>query len=121
MGVIYKISNKINGKCYIGMTTKAKPLKRWHQHIHALLIGKGNRYLQLDFNLYGRNNFKFEIILECPNEDLPQNEIKLIKENNSLVPNGSEAARQTGFCKATIQNGLKTPNKLRCGYYWREG
>jgi group I intron endonuclease len=33
----------------------------------------------------------------------------------------SEAARQTGFCKATIQNGLKTPNQLRCGYYWREG
>jgi len=29
---IYQIKNKLNGKCYIGQTTK-KPEERWKKHI----------------------------------------------------------------------------------------
>ena len=35
MGVIYKITNKINGKVYIGLTTV--PLKeRWRNHVVSI-------------------------------------------------------------------------------------
>ena len=33
MGFIYKITNKINGKMYIGKTEYDNPIKRWKRHI----------------------------------------------------------------------------------------
>lgn len=58
---VYKITNKINGRIYIG---SAKEFKcRWRQHTSAL---KGqrheNRFLQADYNLCGPDAFRFEVL-----------------------------------------------------------
>ena len=73
-GGIYKITNKINHKFYIGSAINIK--NRWNLHISAL---RGNRHcnthLQRAWNEYGEDNFLFEIIEIVENkEDLIKRE-----------------------------------------------
>lgn len=59
---IYKITNKINGKVYIGESLDIK--RRWEEHINELNNNSHHSYkLQNDWNTYGQDNFKFEILL----------------------------------------------------------
>jgi len=63
-GCIYKITNLMNHKCYIGQTTNFK--RRRKDHIESL--NKNNHHnilLQRSWNKYGMHNFKFEIIGYC--------------------------------------------------------
>lgn len=65
---IYKITNLITNKSYIGLSKHIE--QRWQEHKN----GKGNKLLYQDFIIYGINNFSFEIIEECPQEQLRQKE-----------------------------------------------
>jgi len=58
---IYKITNKINQRIYVG---SAKLFKvRWSQHTSALRNQKhSNKFLQADFNKCGEDAFVFEVI-----------------------------------------------------------
>ena len=70
MSGIYIISNKINGKIYIGESLDI--YRRWHKE-HLPQLKKNQHYnkeLQNDFNKYGEKNFSFEI-LERYSEDNP--------------------------------------------------
>lgn len=59
---IYKITNKINNKVYVGESLNI--IKRWSEHINELKNNNHCNYkLQTDWNKYGENNFKFEVIL----------------------------------------------------------
>ena len=79
---IYKITNLINGKIYVGQTTKTIE-ERFKKHSTTdSLIGKAIRK-------YGKENFKLELIAECTTiEEANKLEIYLIKEFNCKVPNG---------------------------------
>ena len=58
---IYKITNKLNGRIYIGSSKLFKV--RWKQHSKALLNNKhSNKFLQRDFNKCGEEVFIFEIV-----------------------------------------------------------
>ena len=58
---IYKITNIVNNKCYIGQAKNYE--KRFKQHISALRKNKHeNRFLQFSWNKYGEENFKFEVL-----------------------------------------------------------
>ena len=66
---IYKITNILNGKFYIGSTNNF--YKRKHNHFSKLGLGKHhNSHLQSSWNKYGSENFIFEIISICPEEYL---------------------------------------------------
>lgn len=38
----------------------------------------------------------------------------------NIFDSAAEAARQTGISKTTIKNGVREPNIIKCGYYWRK-
>jgi group I intron endonuclease len=62
---IYKITNIINGHCYIGSAVNFT--NRWNDHKTKLKhTNHDNKYLQNSYNLHGQQNFKFEILLYCP-------------------------------------------------------
>jgi group I intron endonuclease len=88
MGYIYKITNKISKKCYIGITKEDTPEKRWNAHIHTLKNNKGCPALKDAIKSYGVENFKFEVLIICFDEDLYTFESEYIKKYNSMVPNG---------------------------------
>lgn len=67
MGYIYKISNTINNKIYIGMT-RYNIEHRWKEHKAA--YQNKNTHLYSAMCKYGIENFKIEVIEECPIEDL---------------------------------------------------
>ena len=91
MGHIYKITNKINNKIYIGQTTKARPSDRFSQHRYAArhLDQKSNtNYLYYSMNKYGVENFTFEIIEEVDNQLLNEREQYWISFYNCKAPFG---------------------------------
>lgn len=88
MGFIYKITNTISGKHYIGETVQANPENRWKKHIHSLKTTKGCPALKDAMKKYGVDKFKFEIIIICFDDDRYKYEKEYIKKFNSQVPNG---------------------------------
>ena len=81
--IIYKITNNINGKAYIGQTTQ--PLKKrlnHHRRSQELLIGKA-------INKYGWENFTVTILEECKTpKELDEREQYWIAFFNTIIPNG---------------------------------
>jgi len=88
MGFIYKITNIITNKCYIGETKKSNPYLRWNEHKRKITQGIGCPALQDAVKKYGIDNFKFEILIICFDEDRFKYEIDYIKKYNSISPNG---------------------------------
>ena len=62
MGFIYKITNILSGKCYIGVTTKKDVNERWSAHKSSIKCGNGCPLLMKAFNKYGEESFKFEVL-----------------------------------------------------------
>ena len=59
---IYKITNLISNKIYIGSTTTSFK-RRFKEHLSALKRGDHpNSHMQRAFNLDGENSFIFEVI-----------------------------------------------------------
>lgn len=85
---IYKITNKANGKIYIGQTTKtiyARFNKHWHEATYA---GRPNNYFHNSLKKYGRDSFLIEEIEECESiEELNLREAYWIKELNTTDKN----------------------------------
>ena len=80
---IYKITNKINGKCYIGQSNDIN--RRWRQELSP--NAKLNPHLARAFEKYGTDNFEFEIIEECQRELLNEREQFWINIYNSADKN----------------------------------
>jgi group I intron endonuclease len=84
MGCIYKATNKVNGKIYIGKTTGSLD-RRIRRHIRETACKAFHRALQK----YGRDGFDFKIIYESKNEkELYEKEVMFIKEFKCVVPCG---------------------------------
>lgn len=80
---VYKITNKINGKIYIGISNN--PKRRWQEHISCGSIGSYS-LIHTAIKKYGVKNFTFEIIDWF--EDYEEKEKYYIEYYRSLVPYG---------------------------------
>lgn len=84
-GVIYKITNKIDGKVYIGQTVLDPPNKRIKWHFQK----SSDSVLCRAVKKHGKKTFKTEIILTCFDEEyLNEMEKFYIKKFNCIAPNG---------------------------------
>lgn len=103
---IYKITNLINQKSYIGQSIHIE--RRWQEHCRpssSSIIAKAIRK-------YSQENFSFEVLEECDISELNQKEAYYIAFFNTVVPYGynieelSEEDSKTSFTiydKATLE------------------
>lgn len=79
---IYKITNQINGKCYIGQSINIK--QRWKAHrTRAFNSDEIDKPFYRAIRKYGLQNFNFEVIEECKKEELNEREKYWIAYYNS--------------------------------------
>ena len=83
--IIYKATNKINGKSYIGQTIK--PLeRRISGHLYELKNGS-DYYFHNALRKYDFENFSWEIICECSSkEEMTDKEKYYIKFFDTKAP-----------------------------------
>lgn len=79
MGYIYRITNKLNGKVYVGQT-KQEVRERWYQHKSP---NSRCPKLRNAIQKYGVENFSLDIICICFDDDLCRFEIEYIKKYDS--------------------------------------
>ncbi len=84
MGYIYKITNKLDNKMYVGQTVQDLE-ERWKGHLKK---NSNCRYLSSAIKKHGKENFKFELICISFDEYLDEIEKQYIKKFNCIVPNG---------------------------------
>jgi len=98
-GEVYKITNKINDTSYVGQAVKYmgkfdKPwgtTERWKSHISDAFSSKKDHCALLNnaIRKYGAENFLVEKLMDCcDQEDMDNKEKELIKQYNTLTPNG---------------------------------
>ena len=101
IGEIYKITNTITNKMYIGQTRshylnrgKYRPfgyMGRFKKHLNEasrINLDCSCRYLNSTINKYGMDNFNCELITTCEISELDEYERKYISELNTKYPNG---------------------------------
>jgi group I intron endonuclease len=100
-GIIYLITNKVNGQKYVGQTTQQLN-KRWKQHIY-----ESNRMsrkpIHRAFRKYGVDKFNIKVIDECDESLLNEREEYWIKHYNTFVEgyNATTGGDRTTFNQET--------------------
>lgn len=125
---IYKITNKINGKIYVGQSIDIQ--RRFWQHKNELNKGTHHsEHLQNSWNKYGEQAFSFEIIEECTLKEIDKKEEFWISKFNTcdtklgynLKPGGNsccgftmseEACRKISKALTGIKRNQKTLQKI---------
>lgn len=82
---IYKITNKINGKVYIGQSVNI--YQRWQKHKRSAINKSDPKYhyhLYCAFRKYGIEHFDFEILEKCNIAELDMRERYWIRIHNSF-------------------------------------
>ena len=84
MPYIYKITNKLNGKVYIGKTEKTIQ-ERWNEHCHDYAKNsESHRPLYKAMIKYGVENFYIEEVEKCSSDDLANREVYWIEHFGSF-------------------------------------
>jgi len=94
MGHLYMIKNKLNGKIYIGQTTR--PI---HKRLEEHQTGKSSNCAAIynAIKFHGWDNFEVDWY-ECPDEDLNFDEELLVREMGTLAPGGYNLREGGGNC-----------------------
>lgn len=119
---IYKITNILNNKCYIGQSIDC--IYRLIKHKSKLNVNKHyNLYLQRAYNKYGKDNFTFEIIFLCNIQDLDGHEQHFINHLKTLDNKFGYNSQSGGsFTKQySDESRLKMSNSHKGHIPWNKG
>lgn len=96
---IYKITNQINGKIYIGKSTRIE--RRWSEHKSDVNDINKQNHLYRAMRKYGKESFNFEIIELCPEDNniLSEREKYWINYYNSYEEGYNETRGGEGHFK----------------------
>ena len=87
MGYVYKITNTVNNKSYIGATIHEPEKGRIKDHLSG--SKKGNRLIANAVKEYGKDAFTYEILeADVFDEFLPNLEVAYIAHYNTIAPHG---------------------------------
>jgi len=87
MGCVYCVTNKVNGKQYVGKTVGPLDKRKWKHESDAKL--ESETYFHRALRKYGFNNFEWEILFESDNSEiLILVEMDMIKDLSSKKPSG---------------------------------
>ena len=116
---IYKITNIINNKLYIGKSINL--FQRKSQHFSKLRKNEHKNFkLQGSVNKYGIDNFKFEVLEYCTNID--DKEIEYIHKYNSCkfikLPISLGNSFIELLCKYNLFKFIKLPISLGNSFIW---
>lgn len=91
---IYRITNLLNGKSYVGQSVHIE--ERWKRHRYC---PKEASHLSLyqDIKKFGIENFRFEILEECLIEQLNEKEVYWIKTLNTYFDGYNNTRGGSGF------------------------
>lgn len=94
---IYKIENLVNHKIYVGQSINIE--RRWKEHCYP----STKSLISLAIKEYGKENFSFQILEECLQDELNEKEDYYIQKFNCIVPNGYNVkehsdGKETTFC-----------------------
>jgi len=119
MAHIYKITNTINDKQYVGKTEK-DPKKRWREHLAA---AKNNPLMVISkaIRKHGIRNFKFEIIEECLSEDVNKKETYWIGKLDTFENGYNSTLGGDGAIGVKRQRGAVHPNAKAVDQYDLKG
>lgn len=82
---LYKITNLLNNKVYIGQTKH--PDKRWRDHKYLSSKKIKHQYIHQAMSKYGVDNFSYELLVTCKTrEDADATEVNLIIQYDSRNP-----------------------------------
>jgi len=86
-GVIYVVTNLVNGKQYVGLTTTSLE-QRWERHLEQV-FRKEASLIHKAIAEFKEENFTIEVVAHASNiEELRFNERKWIQKLNTIAPNG---------------------------------
>lgn len=113
--IIYKITNKINNKCYVGKTTKTLEW-RWKVHIRHSKNVKYNALFPRAIAKYGEDNFILEIIdMAISLEELNEKEKYWIKYYKSYLKEYGYNLTLGGEGGALVGEALERMKKTKKG------
>jgi len=124
---IYVIINKLNDKKYVGSSKSA--YYRWSE-AHLPTLRKGNhhnRHLQSAWNKYGEDQFEFQVLEECVEEQLLEREGYWIEHHRSWEREYGYNLVRIVDCKQIFAEeslkiaGIKISEAHKNKNYWQSG
>lgn len=87
MAIVYKLTNKINGKCYVGRTVHTLD-ERWKGHVGSAIREDNGMMIARAIKKYGFDSFDREVIEECTDNQVVDREMYWIEKLGTHVTNG---------------------------------
>jgi len=119
MAHIYKITNTINNKGYVGKTA-LKPEKRWKAHLYCAKTN-GPMAISRAIRKHGEKNFKFEVIEECSVEEMNLKETYWIGRLDTFKNGYNSTLGGEGIVGAIRERGAVHPHAKAVDCYDLEG
>lgn len=118
--LLYLVVNKVNGKRYVGITTRINVMRRMTEHFCHAKAGQNNGHFYRAIRKYGRDSFSVDVIAYFFDiEDAKKAEIQYISENNpeynsTLGGDGRLGGTMSDQAKEKLKK-IHTGNKYRLG------